>query len=159
MMGLFMEQIALNARVALGSYIFTRENMLSYSLKFDPVGFHVDDTAGKASPYGAVTAAGLHVAAGWMRCFVDTNAKARAALVGRGVTLPELGPSPGFKNMKWLKPVYAGDELFYFTTAAQRRVLRSRPGWGIVSGFNEGVNRNGDLVFSFESVVLTASKN
>jgi acyl dehydratase len=158
MMGLFMEQITLDARVALGSYVFTRENMLAYSLKFDPVGFHIDDAAGKASPYGAMTAAGLHVASGWMRCFVDTSAKARAALAEQGHELPELGPSPGFKNMKWLKPVFAGDELFYFTTATQRRALRSRSGWGIVSGFNEGVNQAGDLVFSFESAVLTASK-
>jgi acyl dehydratase len=159
MMGLYMEEIALNVRVALGSYAFTRENMLAYALKFDPVGFHIDDDAGKASVYGAMTAAGLHTACGWMTCFVASNTRARAALEQQGKVLPDIGPSPGFKNMRWLEPVFAGDVVSYFTTPAQSRALRSRPGWGMVSGFNEGVNQDGDLVFSFESAVLTASKN
>jgi acyl dehydratase len=158
MMGLFMEEIALHSRVALGTYRFTRENMLAYSLKFDPVGFHVDEEAGRASPYGAMTAAGLHTACGWMKCFVETSAKAREDLGRKGKVLPELGPSPGFQNLRWIKPVFAGDVISYFTTPKAKRLLRSRPGWGMVSGFNEGVNQAGDLVFSFESAVLTASR-
>jgi acyl dehydratase len=156
MMGLFMEEIALGQRVALGSYTFSVDNMLAYSRKFDPVGFHVDAAAGKASVYGAMTAAGLHVGCGWMVCYIDCNTRARATLEAAGQRLPEIGPSPGFKNMRWMKPVFAGDEVSYFTTASAKRALASRPGWGMVSGFNEGVNQHGELVFSFESAVLTA---
>jgi acyl dehydratase len=36
--------------------------------------------------------------------------------------------------------------------------LASRTGWAMVSGYNEGVNQTGALVFSFESAVLTAMK-
>ena len=25
--------------------------------------------------------------------------------------MPEFGPSPGFRNLRWFKPVYAGDEV------------------------------------------------
>lgn len=157
MMGLFLEEITLDKRVALGSYNFSRENMHAYAGKFDPVGFHVDEAAGRASPYGAMTAAGLHVACGWMTCFVQTNAVARHILEVAGKPLPDIGPSPGFKNMKWLKPVFAGDELSYFTTATQTRVLSSKPGWGIVTSHNEGVNQHGTIVFSFEGAVLTSS--
>jgi acyl dehydratase len=156
MMGLFMEEIELQKRVALGSYSFTRENMLAYSLKFDPVGFHVDEEAGKASIYGAVTAAGLHVGSGWMACFVGSNTAARHALQQAGKPLPEIGPSPGFKNMKWTKPVFVGDVISYFTTATQKRTLASRPGWGMVTSYCEGVNQHGDLVFTFEGAILTA---
>jgi acyl dehydratase len=158
MMGLFMEEIELNARIALGSYVFTRENMIAYSRKFDPVGFHVDEAAGRASPYGAMTAAGLHTACGWMSRFVESNRQARAARTAAGLALPDIGPSPGFKNMQWLKPVFAGDEICYFTTAKHKRALASRTGWAMVSGYNEGVNQTGALVFSFESAVLTAMK-
>jgi acyl dehydratase len=157
MMGLFMEDIELNRRVALGAYEFTREKMLAYARKFDPVGFHVDDDAGRASPYGAMTAAGLHTASGWMVCFVAASAKAREALECSGKILPELGPSPGFQNMRWLKPVFAGDVISFFTTPTAKRLLRSRAGWGMVSGYNEGTNQNGDVVFSFESAVLVQS--
>lgn len=155
MMGLFMEEIEPGAKLVLGSYAFTRENMLAYSLKFDPVAFHVDDVAAKASPFGAITAAGLHVACGWMRCFVDVNTSARAALAAQGKVLPEIGPSPGIRNMRWIKPVYAGDVLSFSTEARAKRSLASKPGWGMVTGYNEGVNQHGDLVFSFESAVLT----
>ncbi len=158
MMGLFMEEIVLHSRVALGTYTFTRENMLSYARRFDPVGFHVDDEAGRASPYGALTAAGLHTASGWMSCFVNASAEARTALERAGKPLPELGPSPGIQNLQWLKPVFAGDVISYFTTPTTRRLLRSRPGWGVVGGHNEGFNQTGSLVFSFESAVLTASQ-
>jgi acyl dehydratase len=159
MMGLFMEEIALDVPVALGSYNFTRENMLAYSRKFDPVGFHVDDEAGRLSPFRAITAAGLHVACGWMVCFVETNTRARDALVAAGKELPEIGPSPGIKTMRWLKPVYAGDVIAFSTMARAKRALASRPGWGMVSGYNEGVNQQGEVVFSFESAVLTAVKS
>ena len=156
MMGLFMEEITLDERLDLGSYGFSAENMLAYSRKFDPVGFHVDGAAGNASLYGAMTAAGLHVGCGWMACFIERNTAARAALASAGKRLPDVGPSPGFKNMHWLKPVFAGDVLNFFTTAKSKRPLASRSSWGMVSGFNEGVNQHGELVFSFESAVLTA---
>jgi acyl dehydratase len=158
MMGLFMEEIELGKCVALGSHVFTRENMLAYAHKFNPAGCHVDDEAGRASPYGAMTAAGMHTASCWMKCFVATNTQARDALAAAGKILPDLGPSPGFKNLRWLRPVFAGDEISYFATPTQARLLRSKPGWGIVSGYNEGVNQKGDLVFSFESAVLTKSR-
>jgi acyl dehydratase len=157
--GLFLEELELDKRVALGSYSFTHANMLVYSSRFDPVGFHVDEEAGRASIYGAMTAAGLHVASGWMACFVRTNTAAREALSAAGKPLPAIGPSPGFKNMKWLKPVYAGDVLSYFTTTTRKRPLASRPGWGMASSYCEGLNQHGILVFSFEGAVMTASFN
>jgi acyl dehydratase len=152
-----MEEIILGERIALGNFTFTTENMIAYSRKFDPVDFHVDEEAGNASLYGALTAAGLHVGAAWMSCLVKRTADARAALAAQGKTLPEIGPSTGFKNMRWFKPVYAGDVISFFTTAMQKRPLASRPQWGMVSGFNEGLNQAGAQVFSFESAVLTRS--
>lgn len=158
MMGLFMEEIELSRRVALGQYAFTAENMKAYAHQFEPLDFHLDEEAGRAGIHGAMTAAGLHVACGWMACFVDTNTKARAALEQAGKILPEIGPSPGFQNMRWLKPVFVGDVLRYFTTATFKRPLASRPGWGIVQGYHEAVNQRGETVFTFEGAVLTACR-
>jgi acyl dehydratase len=144
MIGLYMEEIELGKRVALGQYAFTVENIKAYARQFDPV----------ALPRGE--AAGLHVACGWMACFVDSNTNARAILQQAGKTLPEIGPSPGFQHMRWLKPVFAGDVLRYFTTATHKRPLASRPGWGMVQGHHEAVNQHGETVFTFEGAVMTA---
>jgi acyl dehydratase len=105
-----------------------------------------------------MTAAGLHTACAWMQCYVAANTRARNSSLLTGKPLPEIGPSPGFKNMQWLQPVFAGDVVSFFATAKTRRPLASRPGWGVVTGVNEGVNQQGALVFTFESAVLTSNR-
>ena len=65
-----------------------------------------------------------------------------------------MGPSPGFKELKWLLPVYAGDTISYATTLVSKRVSGSRPGWGIVSHHNTGDNQAGKRVFEFTSTAF-----
>ena len=85
-----------------------------------------------------------------MACFVATNNAAHGPAV--------LGPSPGFTNLRWLKPVFPGDTVSYSTTVTGKRDMASRPGWGLVFALNEGVNQDGILVFSFESKVMTPKR-
>ena len=91
-----------------------------------------------------------------MKCFVATNNAGRAKLLAMEKISPELGPSPGFTNLKWLKPVYPGDTVRYRCTVTGKRELASRPQWGLVFSLNEGFNQRDELVFSFEGKVLTA---
>ena len=72
--------------------------------------------------------------------------------------LPEIGPGPGFTNLKWLKPVFPGDTLRHSCKVTGKRELNSRPQWGIVFSLNEGFNQKNELVFSFEGKVLTARR-
>jgi acyl dehydratase len=75
-------------------------------------------------------------------------------LAEEGKSLPEVGPSPGFSNLKWLKPVYPGDTVAYQSVVSGKRDLVSRPEWGLVESINEGRNQYGEVVFSFEGKVL-----
>ncbi len=156
MLGLFPEEIDEGLAVGLGSYHFTRDSVLAFAHKFDPQPFHLSEEAGLAGPFGRLSASGWHTAAGWMKCYVASNDAARTKLQAAGKTLPEIGPSPGFTNLKWLKPVYPGDTVQYRCTVTSKRELASRPQWGLVFSLNEGFNQNGELVFSFEGKVLTA---
>jgi acyl dehydratase len=158
MLGLALEDIGEGLSVDLGSYQFTRENVLAFAQKYDPQPFHLSNEAGLAGPFGALSASGWHTAAGWMKCYVSSNEMARAKLEARGNILPEVGPSPGFTNLKWLKPVFPGDVVSYRCTVTSKRELVSRPQWGLVFSLNEGFNQNGELVFSFEGKVLTARR-
>jgi acyl dehydratase len=76
----------------------------------------------------------------------------------RGEAVATLGPSPGFRELKWLKPVYAGDTIKYSTEIIDKRVSNSRRGWGIMSIHNTGVNQNGEPVISFISVAFVQSR-
>lgn len=156
MLGLYLQQLEIGRAVELGHYHFTREAILEFALAFDPQPFHLDDAAAEIGPFKKLSASGWHTAAGWMHCYVTTNMAARKALAAAGKKLPEVGPSPGFENMRWLKPVYPGDTMTYRMTVKSKRNLASRPGWGLLFGLGEGFNQMGELVFSFESKVLTA---
>ena len=156
MLGFFLEDIDEGLSVDLGSYHFTRESIVKFAKQYDPQPFHLSDEAGLAGPFGGLTASGWHTASSWMKCFVATNNAARAKLLAMGKPSPEVGPSPGFTNLKWLKPVYPGDTVRYRCKVTSKRVLATRPQWGLVFSLNEGFNQKGDLVFSFEGKVLTA---
>ena len=156
MLGLFLEDIDEGMSVDLGSYHFTRESILKFAKQYDPQPFHLSDEAGLAGPFGGLSASGWHTASGWMKCFVATNNAARIKLLAMGKISPEVGPSPGFTNLKWLKPVYPGDTVNYRCAVTGKRVLATRPQWGLVFSLNEGINQKGELVFSFEGKVLTA---
>ena len=69
----------------------------------------------------------------------------------RGEPVAQLGPSPGFRDLQWLKPVYVGDTMSYGSEVIETRPLNSRPGWGMISMRNTGVNQHGEPVISFIS--------
>jgi len=94
MMGLFFEECEAGMRFDLGEHRFTSEAILRFARAYDPQTFHVDDEAAARSPFGALIASGWHTAAGWMRCFVDSNDQARRERLERGEAVSAHGPSP-----------------------------------------------------------------
>jgi acyl dehydratase len=154
MKGLFLEDIEIGGEEALGSYEFTRDAIVRFAKQFDPQSFHVDEEAARQSHFGALCASGWHTAAGWMKCYVAFNEHHRGERRARGEAIPAIGPSPGFENLRWPKPVYAGDVIAYRSQVTDKRALKSRPGWGLLASLNEGVNGKGENVLSFEGRVL-----
>jgi acyl dehydratase len=158
MMGLPLEEIDIGWRVELGSHAFTRDNVLAFARKYDPQPFHVDDEAAARGPFGKLAASGWHTAAAWMKCYIATNQAAEAARRAAGLPVYETRPSPGFDNLKWLKPVFPGDTISYRATVTAKRELVPRPGLGLLFSVNEGVNQAGELVFSFDGKVLSLKR-
>ena len=70
------------------------------------------------------------------------------------IPVARLGPSPGFDDLNWLKPVYKDDTVTYSATVTGKRALRSRPEWGLVAFCSEGVNQNGETVFRLNGHTL-----
>src|SRR5262249_36022830 len=95
----------------------------------------------------------------WMRLMVEHQRRADAARRARGEPVAELGPSPGFRELKWLKPVYAGDTVTYSSEIVDTRASNSRPQWGLMSVRNTGVNQKGELVISFVSTAFVQRRN
>jgi len=158
MIGLWLDEIQVGQVVELGTHHFTREAIIAFALQYDPQPFHLSDEGGREGPFGVLSASGWHTGAAWMKCYVATNQAAEAKFRAGGREPAMIGPSPGFTNLRWLKPVTPGDTISYRSTVTGTRELNSRPGWGLVFSMNEGFNQKGELVFSFEGKVLTPKK-
>lgn len=155
----FFEDIAVGERMELGRHTFDAEGIKAFARHFDPQPFHLDEAAAARSHFGALCASGWHTAAVWMRLMVDTERREDEARRRRGEPVATLGPSPGFKELKWLKPVYVGDTISYATEVVQTRASESRPEWGLITIRNSGVNQKGEPVISFVSVAFVERRN
>lgn len=158
MIGLYLEEIEAGHAVELGSHHFTKEAIIAFAEQYDPQPFHLDAEAARTGPFGVLSASGWHTASAWMKCYVATNQKAEAEMRAKGHVPGLLGPSPGFNNLRWLKPVTPGDTISFRSTVTGKRALNSRPGWGLVYSLNEGFNQNGERVFAFDGKVLTPAR-
>jgi len=150
----YFDDIKIGDRRELGSFTFTPENIKAFAAKFDPQPFHLDEEAGRKSVFGGLAASGWHVAAVYMKLTVASFQREGAAMIARGEKPVASGPSPGFRDLKWIKPVLAGDTLTYASEVTSMRPLESRPQFGFVGFYNTGVNQRGELAFSFEGSVF-----
>ena len=144
----YFEDLKVGDRAELGRHTFSTEAIKRFAAAYDPQPFHLDEAAAADSVFGGLCASGWHTASVWMRLMIDY--RVRNADIGTpDGQPPKMGPSPGFDDMKWLKPVLAGQTIAYSTEIIELRTSRSRPDWGIMTSRNEGRDEAGELVFSF----------
>jgi acyl dehydratase len=118
-----------------GDTLVTREEMLDFARRFDPQTFHVDEAAARASMFGGLIASGWHTCAMAMRMYVD-------AVVGRA----DSQGSPGLENVRWVKPVRAGDRLRVRIEVMEARPSGSKPQLGLIRNFWQVLNQSGEVV-------------
>lgn len=152
--GLFFEERALGETRAIGTHTFERDDIIAFARLYDPQPFHLDDAAGKASLFGGLAASGWHTAVEYIRFLVADRMREEAKMRATGRRLPVYGPSPGFKNLRWIKPVLMGDTLAYRHRISGKVDLRSRPDRGMLQSYTQARNQRGELVFSYEGAIL-----
>ena len=145
----FFEDIEIGQRREVGSFTFTAELIKKFAAQFDPQPFHLDEEAGRQSLFGELAASGWHVASVCMKLMVADGQRQAAEAAARGEKAAVWGPSPGFRELRWIKPVLAGDTVSFSSAVESVRSSSSRPEWGIVQARNTGINQRGELVFSF----------
>lgn len=150
---LYFEDLVIGQSSRFGPHTFDKAAIIAFAKKYDPQPFHIDEEAAKKSHFGGLVASGWHTAAAYMRHLIAYRKKVLADILANGAVLPEPGPSPGFSNMRWRAPVYAGDTLRFTSELASKRKV-SRPGWGLVFFQNRGFNQDDRLVFEFQAVAF-----
>lgn len=150
---MWLEEIPAGWSVELGSHTFTADAIVAFARDFDPQPFHLDEEAGRASLFGGLAASGWHVACAWMALWIAHQNREMEARAARGEIVPVPGPSPGFEDMRWLKPVLAGQTVRYRSRLVKARPSATRPEWGVFTSLNEGLV-DGEVVFHFTGNVM-----
>ena len=145
----FFEDIEIGARRELGSFTFTAEAIKTFAAQFDPQTFHLDEEAGRKSLFGGLAASGWHVGSVCMKLLVADGQRLMKEAASRGEELAVWGPSPGFRELRWLKPVLAGNTISFSSVVETKRTSDKRPEWGILQARNSGTNQRGEPVYSF----------
>ena len=136
---LHFEDFPVGEVVSYGSYEVTAEEIVAFAREFDPQPFHLDAAAARDSILGGLAASGWHVCAMFMRMMYD-GYLAETASMG----------SPGIDEVKWLKPVHAGEVLSCRRTTRAARISAKRPEMGLVTFqwelFNAAGEKKTDIV-------------
>ena len=155
----FFEDIKVGQRREVGSFTFTADAIKKFAMQFDPQRFHLDEEAGRKSLFGGLAASGWHVGSVCMKLLVADGQRLTREAVARGEKVAVWGPSPGFRELRWIKPVLAGDTISYASEVESVRSSAKRPEWGIVQGRNTGTNQRGELVFSLLATAFVPWRN
>ncbi|HJW54172.1 MAG TPA: MaoC family dehydratase [Burkholderiaceae bacterium] len=131
----YFEDFEPGRSIDVGSRTISEQEIMDFARQFDPQPFHVDRQAAAQSIYGGVIASGWHTCSLMMRMMFDGFLRDSSSL-----------GSPGVDEIRWVKPVRAGDTLSVTTTTLEARRSGSKPDLGIVVSVWEGRNQHGELV-------------
>ncbi|MBU1315074.1 MAG: MaoC family dehydratase [Alphaproteobacteria bacterium] len=139
----YFEDFTSGRSLPLAVRTVSAEEIVAFASEFDPQPMHLSEEAGKASILGGLSASGWHTASLFMRMMFDGWLSETAS-----------EGSPGIEFMEWKKPVLAGDTLSGTSTVSECRLLRSRPGIGLVKFLHEVRNQNGVAVMRGENPIM-----
>jgi len=125
----FFEDIEVGQRRELGSFTFTADLIKKFARQFDPQRFHLDEEEGRKSLFGGLAASGWHVGSVCMKLLVADGQRQAGEAAARGEKIAIWGPSPGFRELRWIRPVLAGDTISFSSEVESLRSSEKRPEW------------------------------
>lgn len=146
--------LQLGEKIELGTETLDAADIKRFAAKYDPQRFHLDEAEAGRSVFGRLCASGWHTCALWMKHNLAHRQDARGVRWEGPGPRPVFGPSPGFTDLRWLKPAYAGETVTFTRTALSHRAIASRPGWRVLTVLCEAYDSAGDRLVTFQSAVL-----
>ncbi|MBR9652632.1 MaoC family dehydratase [Thalassovita aquimarina] len=116
------------------------DEMVDFARKYDPQPFHVDEDAGRDTPYGGLIASGFQTMVVGFLLTLEADIWNEASL-----------GSPGIDELRWLKPVRPGDTLRVNAEVIGSAPSRSRPDRGRTEIRYDTYNQDGDKVMTYRT--------
>jgi len=135
MQELYLEDLVAGQRFVSGSTRIDADAIRRFASEFDPQPFHLDEHAARDSIFGGVVASGWHTAGLTMRLLVDSSFTPAGGLIGASID-----------ELRWPRPVQAGDELHVEVEVLETRSSKSRADRGMARARVTTLNQDGDSV-------------
>jgi acyl dehydratase len=139
----YFDDFAVGERFTTRGVTLTESMIIDFALTYDPQPFHMDVEAAKASNYGGLIASGFQTLALGFRTVIETGIL-RASSMG----------SPGFDELRWLRPVRPGDTLHTELEVVEKKPSTSKPDRGILRIVYRIKNQKDEEVLTFVSMHL-----
>jgi acyl dehydratase len=134
---LYFDDFKPGLKIESAGFTMTDADIIDIALRFDPQPFHIDVEAAKASHFGGIIASGFHTMAVTWRMLYQTGFLVSANLGG-----------PGVDELRWVKPVHAGDTLRAIATLREAVPSKSKPDRGVIKLDVAAVNQRGETVMT-----------
>ncbi len=135
---LYFDDFQVGDRFESPGLTMTEGQIIDFAMHFDSQPFHMDSVAAGKSIYGGLIASGIHTLAVTFRLFLQTGALSPEVSLG----------SPGFDELRWLKPVRPGDTLHAVGEVLEKKPSKSQPDRGIIKLRYACVNQKGEEVLT-----------
>ncbi|MEM7068127.1 MAG: MaoC family dehydratase [Pseudomonadota bacterium] len=127
-------------KIPFGPVSVSKEEIIRFAEKYDPIYFHLDEEAAKTSMLNGLAASGFHTCSLTMRMLCDAYLLQSTS---QG--------APGARDIRWHAPVRPDDTLHGFSTVLTSRISQSRPELFLVEFLHETLNQSDELVLSMKN--------
>jgi acyl dehydratase len=138
MSGRYLEDYAVGQMFESARARVESADIKGFAAAYDPQPFHLDEDAARDTFFGGLAASGWHTAALTMKLLVTSDFLPAGGMIGAGI-----------EELRWPRPVRAGDELHVASEILEVRSSKSRPERGLVKMRSTTLNQNGEPVQVF----------
>ena len=139
----YLDDFRIGEKFSTGNTTITEAMILEFARVYDPQPFHTDAAAAAKTIYGGLIASGFQTLALGFRLIWDT-----------GIIDGSSMGSPGFDELRWLKPVKPGDTIRVEGEVVELTPSRSKPDRGIIRIGYRYLNQRDEVVLSFAAMHL-----
>lgn len=146
MSDLYFEDLQIGDVLTSEAYRISKDEMVSFARKWDPLPIHIDEDAARDSPHGGLIGSGEYSMA--IKQLLITRLGFNTGVIG----------SIGYDELRYLRPVRPGDSLTLTVRCVDKHESRTKADRGVVR-FNVALaNQNGEVVLSYLDIVMMARR-
>ncbi|WP_338472870.1 MaoC family dehydratase [Niallia sp. XMNu-256] len=136
-----LDEFAIGQVFETKSYKLTKEDIMKFAGEFDPQYMHVDEEKANQGRFNGIIASGIHTLAISFKLWVEEGKYGEDVIAGTRMN-----------NLKFVKPVYPGDELHLIVEVVDKKAAKHET--GILTVLLSTFNDKEEKVFEGELSVL-----